>query len=679
MRYLTFVDESELKSTTAVLIKTSYFNKGELLSHYINPLEELGISKDSIIAFDLLYENNKITASKAKKYLEGLLRALTKLGVSNILVCDATYFKVLTGLNKADSHIGYINPCKIRGFEHFNVCYALNYAVFLRNPNQVSRLDLALKTLADHIKGTLRPLGQGVVHSEEYFDSPTIEELEMVLESLYRHPMLVCDIETYDLHLVNAGLGSIGFAWTEHDGMTIHLNHQVNKPMNDKYRSTLKRFFERYTGILIFHNCTFDIKNLIYTLFMEHPLDHRGMLHGLHTMFRSVHDTKIIAYLATNSTAGNELGLKPLSHPYMGNYAEDVSDITKLSTERLLEYNLKDCLATFWLFKQYFPKLLADDQLGIYEDIMMPSAKLITQMELHGMPINMEEVHKAAHDLQTTKDQGLSIILNNAYTKKALYQIQLEELDKINSKLKTKQHTFEKVEDMVFNPGSPIQLQTLLYDILGLPVLDLTPTKNPATGAGTIEKLINHAEDPEVVELLEALISLNKVDKILSTFIPAFLASQPKGDWHYLHGSFNLGGALSGRMSSSKINLQQLPSSGEMGKIVKKCFSAKPGWIFCGADFSSLEDRINTLLTKDVNKMRVYIDQYDGHCLRAYYYWKELLPWVRQVDDTVECYNINGQVFTEDDLIEYRGETYNAKQFYTKFCNTYPIKTIRMG
>lgn len=45
-----------------------------------------------------------------------------------------------------------------------------------------------------------------------------------------------------------------------------------------------------------------------------------------------------------------------------------------------------------------------------------------------------------------------------------------------------------------------------------------------------------------------------------------------------------------------------------------------------GADFASLEDRISALTTKDENKLKVYTDQYDGHCLRAYYYFREQMP-----------------------------------------------------
>ncbi len=46
----------------------------------------------------------------------------------------------------------------------------------------------------------------------------------------------------------------------------------------------------------------------------------------------------------------------------------------------------------------------------------------------------------------------------------------------------------------------------------------------------------------------------------------------------------------------------------------------------CGADFSSLEDKISALTTKDKNKLKVYIDKYDGHNLRAYAYFKNQMP-----------------------------------------------------
>lgn len=82
--------------------------------------------------------------------------------------------------------------------------------------------------------------------------------------------------------------------------------------------------------------------------------------------------------------------------------------------------------------------------------------------------------------------------------------------------------------------------------------------------------------------------------------------------------------------------MQNLPSGSAFGKLVKKCFQAPKGWIFAGADFSSLEDYISALTTKDKNKLKVYTDHYDGHCLRAFSYYRDQMP---DIVDTVESIN----------------------------------------
>jgi DNA polymerase-1 len=119
----------------------------------------------------------------------------------------------------------------------------------------------------------------------------------------------------------------------------------------------------------------------------------------------------------------------------------------------------------------------------------------------------------------------------------------------------------------------------------------------------------------------------------LSTFLPAFEAGVWKGDDRaWLHGNFNIGGTVSGRLSSSDPNLQNIPANSMYGKLVKECFQAPSGWLFCGADFNSLEDYISALTTKDPNKLNVYVKGYDGHCLRAAYYFRDQLPQI-DLDD----------------------------------------------
>tara|TARA_B110000240_G_C13446218_1_gene430450 strand:- start:116 stop:1231 length:1116 start_codon:yes stop_codon:yes gene_type:complete len=142
----------------------------------------------------------------------------------------------------------------------------------------------------------------------------------------------------------------------------------------------------------------------------------------------------------------------------------------------------------------------------------------------------------------------------------------------------------------------------------------------------------------KVARVLKCLIEINEVSKLLTAFMPAFIYKTiGKLGKFFLHGNFHMGGTKSGRLSSSKVNLQQLPSTGsKYAKVIKECFQAPDGWVIVGADFSSLEDKISALTTKDPNKIRVYAEGYDGHCLRAFAYFGKQMPGIV---DTVASIN----------------------------------------
>lgn len=322
-----------------------------------------------------------------------------------------------------------------------------------------------------------------------------------------------------------------------------------------------------------------------------------------------------------------------------------MSAIAHIPTKDLLEYNLKDTLATFWVFNKNHPKMVADNQENIYNEIFKPSVKTILQMELVGMPMDDEEVQKIKKQLTDEQNKHLQVIQNSSVIKMFNLILQKSEWEKDYQSRKAKAKNPEKIlpknieafANKTFNPNSGPQLQYLLYEQMGLPVLDLTDTKQPATGGDTLKKLLNHTKEPAYLEIIEALLGFSGVEKILSAFIPAFEKGVKKDDgMRYLHGGFNLGGTVSGRLSSSKPNMQNLPSGSTYGKLIKQCFKAPPGWLFCGADFSSLEDRINALLTKDPAKLKVYTDGYDGHSLRAFAYFGDQMP---DIVDTVESIN----------------------------------------
>lgn len=629
MRHILFAPEQQ-HYDVVILIKDTYFNQAELLTHYVNDLVKQGIPADKIIAFDLEYDAKKVTAKKCKDYLSKLIPILIKLGIQYIYCADADYFKALTKLTKADPHLGYIKSCIYA--EHLQVIYGLNYSGLIYNPNQYSKLDLSLKALSSAYTGHYQALGENVIQQAIYPETePDIREF---LSGLHQHPHLVCDIETFSLELFKAHLGSIAFAWDQHHGGSFLVDYRPIARIDDsdpygeyqenpKIKQLLKQFFEKYTGKLKFHNASYDLKILILNLFMQHPQDYVGMLHGLNVMTRHIDDTKIIAFLALNSTAEISLGLKDLSHEYLGNYAQqDIKDIRQIYHPQLLQYNLSDCLGTWYVYKKYYPIMLQDQQAPIYQDIMLPTLKIVIQMELVGMPINSQEVQNAEYKLLEIQLECLKELQKSDIVLKAQNTLQKRELAKLNSKLKTKQHGLDKVKDYLFNPNSSDHLKVLLYELMGLPVIDTTPTKEPATGASTLEKLSHHTTNKEYLDVIQTLIELGKVNKIITSFIPAFKNATPKADgMSYLHANFNINGTVSGRMSCNNPNLQQIPSGSSFAKTIKQCFQAPKDWIFCSADFASLEDRINTLLTKDPNKLSVYTQGFDGHCLRAAYYF----------------------------------------------------------
>ena len=632
----------------AVLVKGTSFNKQELLNNYVAPLNQYGVPTKEVIAFTLRYnEVGKAPAKFIKEYLDKLLPALDSLRVKHLYVADAAYFKTLTGQVKADPHYGYVLPCKIKGFEHMQVVLGLNYQALIYNPDLNAKLELSLKTLSAHIAGNYQALGTGIIHSAQYPESP--QDIAAALESLHQYESLTADIEAFSLRFNEAGIGTIAFAWDQHNGLAFACDYFVsytglsfqdpswpgsNIP-NPKVRALLRKFFTEYKGELIFHHAAYDLKPIIYSLWMEDLLDTEGLLTGLEIMSHKLHDTKIIAYLATNSTAGNVLGLKALAHEFAGNWAkEEIKDIRKIPLPELLEYNLVDALSTHYVKNKYWPMLVQDQQEELYNSLMMPSLKMITQVELTGMPLSRAKVQEVKGKLEVIQRQHLDVIENNAVIKTMDLLVRVAKMESANAKLKVKQHPLSHFDGVKFNPNSGPQLQVLLYEQMGLPVIDLTDTKQPATGAETIEKLINHTQEPAYKELLGALIGYGQVSKILNTFIPAFeqAISKDDSDIVWLHGSFNLGGTVSGRLSSSDPNLQNIPAKSLYAKLIKECFVGPQGWVFAGADFNSLEDMISALTTRDPNKLKVYEDGFDGHALRAVAYFPEELAHIDASD-----------------------------------------------
>lgn len=675
MNYLVYSNPE--KATYPVCILVSAIRKAEIMEAYL----KTGLNPDDVLVMDLHYskDKKKTPVSEIKAYLtEELVPELVRLGVQHVLVTDSDYFKVLAGVAKAEAHLGYVLPSS---FGSFKVVYAPSYKTIFYDPVKVkAKIAQAVDALVADIQGQYAKPGEGIIKFAKYPDSP--DYIQNWLNKLLEMDCdLTCDIEAFSLKHHTAGIGTITFCWNQHEGIAFAVDYQEitgateapygQQVFNVEVRDMLLKFFLAFKRKMIYHNIAYDAYVLIYQLFMVDILDTEGLLDGMDVMLKNWDCTKLITYLATNSCAGNKLGLKAQAQEFSGNYGMDeIHDITKIPLDKLLTYNLIDGLSTWYTYHKHWDTLVADQQEEIYQTLFKPATLDIIQMQLTGLPLNMERVKEVKAILQAIEDQATSVIQQSPLVQQYTHHLREKHVAKRNSEMKKKQITLADAEVLAvnFNPNSGPQLQELLFEMVGLPVISYTDSKQPGTDGDTLKALQNHTQNTDVLAFLGSLIDYKAVNKLLVSFIPAFEeAAQGPDGWHYLFGNFNLGGAVSGRLSSSNPNLQNLPANIVMavsvallalfgkqlegfiekgklnlGKIIKSCFQAPIGWLFVGLDFASLEDRISALTTKDPNKLRVYTDGYCGHCLRAFSYFGDQMP---DIVDTVESINSIEQLY----------------------------------
>lgn len=608
----------ESHSTYNYVFLFPQLRKNEIQKNYIDPF---GIN--SALALDLYYppHKKKVPAKVAETYfLEEVVPVLNEVKALYLMIADGDYFKKLTGCSKIEVNLGYVLDCK---YGPWKCVYIPNFKAIFYDPKAVQqKITQGINAALAHNAGTYEEPGKHIIHGSTY--PSTTKAIETWLKRLVKHDLTI-DIETFSLKHPDAGIGTIAFAWDQHNGISFPVD-LCNE--SEKIRDLLRWFFMNHTGKALYHNITFDVYVLTYQLFMNDLLDTKGLLNGLSILLKNFDDTKLISYLATNSCAGNALSLKDQAQEFAGNYAKnDIKDIRKIPLKELLEYNLVDCLSTWFVYNKNHPKMVRDNQEDIYLNLFKPAVVDIIQMQLTGLPVDMDQVLAAEQELEKDKTNAEHTIFSSEAVKEFIPVLNQQWVDKRNQKLKKKRVTLDDANEE-FNPNSPIQLQQLLYEVLELPVIERTAKGQPSTGKAVLEALKTHTGSNKALELLDGLIDYAAVEKILSSFIPAMKFSYRASDnWHYMFGNFNLGGTVSGRLSSNSPNLQNLPSSGtKYAKIIKSCFKVPEGWLFVGLDFNSLEDRISALTTKDPNKLKIYTEGMDGHSYRAYSYWPEKMP-----------------------------------------------------
>ena len=220
----------------------------------------------------------------------------------------------------------------------------------------------------------------------------------------------------------------------------------------------------------------------------------------------------------------------------------------------------------------------------------------------------------------------------NKFAKLAMKQLAKDKSDMYNQKY-VDQISNPILELPPYNPASSQQKQSI-FAYLGIESEAVSKdTGLPSWSRKQVERVNKLTTDPIVTELTQCFIDHSFAAIINNNFIAAF--------YNYtisdrLYGQYKLIGAKTGRYTSSNPNMLNMPSSASIfAKPVKKCFTARKGFLIATADYSALEDRVIANLSGDINKSSIFLNGLDGHCLNAYgYFKKEISQYMTITEDT---------------------------------------------
>lgn len=561
MKHITYVDSPQYP--VAVLIKSYILDTApdKIRRYYVDPLVAEGVPLEDIIVIGLPYDSYKdVKAKTINAEVPNIQAYMDTVGVRQMLMADGKYLKKFSGRQKVTNLAGVLLPSK---FGSQTVFKTRVYTTFVFDDKAEERALMGIKAIAESHAGTYAEKDI-VVESHLVHTHATIASW---LAWLVQQPLLTCDIEGFDLRLDSCGIGTISFGYGLGKAVCFSVDYQVQgevgKP-NKPVRLLLEKFFREYQGTMVYHNVSFDVKHLVANLFMKNDLlDYPAMVEGVELLTRNHRCTKDMAYLATNSAAGNDLSLKHLTLEYTGEFAIDVKDITKHPVDVVMEYNNKDCMATWWLYHKLTPILIERDQNALYYNTFQPNQRMLINMELTGMPLDMDEVIRLRTQMNKAEKDLLARMRTLDAVTDYLEWKAVVAHQKYQNSVKGDGRTLEdykewKKDELIFKPTSDPALVWILHDHYCLPIIDKTmKAREPSVAGDTLKKHIDWIKagngNPEAAGFIKDVVEYLEIVKINGTFVKAFITkSIRKSDGiYYLHGSFNQGGTVSGRLSSS--------------------------------------------------------------------------------------------------------------------------------
>ena len=399
----------------------------------------------------------------------------------------------------------------------------------------------------------------------------TEADLTRWVKKLNQAKLFALDTETDNLDYMAANLVGISFALENGEAAYLPLQLDYLGAPKTLEKTTaltlLKPVLENPAIQKVGQNFKYDL-----TIFARNGIDVQGV----------AFDTMLESYVL-NSTgrhnmddlAKRYLGHQTISFEEIAGKGKNQLTFNQIPLDQAAEYAAEDADVTMKLQQVLWEKLSKEPTLEkLFKEMELPLLGVLSRMERRGVLIDSDALFLQSNEIANR----LSELEEQAYV----------------------------LAGQPFNLASTKQLQEILFDKLGLPVIQKTPKGAPSTNEEVLEELAFSHELPKV------LVEHRGLSKLKSTYTDK-LPQMVNPQTGRVHTSYHQAVTATGRLSSSDPNLQNIPIRNEEGRRIRQAFIAREGFTVVAADYSQIELRIMAHLSQDQGLINAFTQGKDIH------------------------------------------------------------------
>ncbi|MGD9257042.1 MAG: DNA polymerase I [Gammaproteobacteria bacterium] len=438
-----------------------------------------------------------------------------------------------------------------------------------------TRLELTslLRNLPSGEEKSSADIPPGATEYEIVLDEKGLEEW---LERLAGAELIAFDTETDSLDYMQARIVGLSFSIEPGTAAYVPLAHDYpgcpDQLDRDTVLSRIRPMLESARLNKVGHHLKYD----------AHVLENHGIrLAGI------AHDTMLESYVLNStatrhdmdSVASRYLGISTTKYEDVAGKGAKQLTFNQVPLEQAGPYAAEDADVTVRLHHELWPRLRKTGRLAsVYSQIEIPLVPILQSMERTGVLLDV--------DMLTRQGKELA------------------------GQMRRLEEQAHREAGGPFNLGSPKQLQEILFERLGLPVIRKTPKGQPSTAEDVLEELAAQHELPRLI------LGHRELAKLKSTYTDK-LPTQVDPETGRVHTSYHQAVAATGRLSSSDPNLQNIPIRSAEGRRIRQAFVPEAGHVLVAADYSQIELRIMAHLSGDEGLISAFSADADIHSATA--------------------------------------------------------------